>query len=42
MTDYNGVIKDLIEGQWVNPEDKRKCGIPIKKIEIESDHLVNH
>ena len=35
MTDYNGVIKDLIAGKWVNPEDKRKYGIPIKKIEID-------
>ena len=35
MTDYNGVIKDLIVGEWVNPEDKRKYGIPIKKIEID-------
>ena len=35
MNDYNGVIKDLIAGKWVNPEDKRKYGIPIKKIEID-------
>ena len=38
MTDYNGVIKDLIAGKWVNPEDKRKYGIPIKKIEIDSSY----
>ena len=37
MNDYNGVIKDLIAGKWVNPEDKRKYGIPIKKIEIDTD-----
>ena len=35
MSDYNGVIKDLIAGKWVNPEDKKKYGIPIKKIEID-------
>jgi len=28
MTDYNGVIKDLIAGKWVNPEDKKKIRHP--------------
>tara|TARA_B100000212_G_C27332905_1_gene515486 strand:+ start:906 stop:1040 length:135 start_codon:yes stop_codon:yes gene_type:complete len=40
MNDYNGVIKDLIAGKWVNPEDKRKYGIPIKKIEIDKSLAV--
>ena len=34
MSNYNGVIDELIKGEWTNPEDQNKYGIPIKKIEI--------
>ena len=34
MSNYNGVIDELIKGKWTNPEDQKKYGIPIKKIEI--------
>ena len=34
MSNYNGVINELIKGEWTNPEDQKKYGIPIKKIEI--------
>ena len=34
MSNYNGVIDELIKGEWINPEDQKKYGIPIKKIEI--------
>ena len=34
MSNYNGVIDELIKGEWTNPEDQKKYGIPIKKIEI--------
>ncbi len=34
MSNYNGVIDELIKGGWTNPEDQKKYGIPIKKIEI--------
>ena len=34
MSNYNGVIDELIKGEWTNPEDQKKYSIPIKKIEI--------
>ena len=34
MSNYNGVIDELIKGEWTNPEDQKKYCIPIKKIEI--------
>ena len=34
MSNYNGVIDELIKGEWTNPEDQTKYGFPIKKIEI--------
>jgi glycerol-1-phosphate dehydrogenase [NAD(P)+] len=34
MTDYNGVISELVSGDWVSPVNNKRVELPIKQIEI--------
>ncbi len=34
MTDYNGVLSELVSGSWVSPINNKRVRIPIKQIEI--------
>ncbi len=34
MEDYNGVVSELVSGEWVSPINNKRVELPIKQIEI--------